>query len=130
MPTISPRAMRHAGCSLLLAAFAGCIPINAKRGTDLSKVDQFTIEKHKTTENELIEKLGAPTSTTMTGDGTKTLLWGGGTTKSHMNLVGVLVPFALMADPHRTQVDTKSLMVQVREGIVVDYSMTSGNQQY
>jgi hypothetical protein len=122
--------MRRTGCLLLLAVCAGCIPINAKRGADLSKVDQFTIEKHKTTEKELIQELGTPTSTTMTGDGTKTLVWGGGTAKSHVNLVSALVPFAWVADPQGIQVDTKSLMVQVRDGIVVDYSMTSGSQQY
>ena len=49
-------------------AVAGCIPVNTHYGSDLSSMDTFTIEKDKTTEQELIDRLGKPQTSNISAD--------------------------------------------------------------
>lgn len=57
----------------LLAVGTGCIPMSRHNGSDLSKLDEFKIEKNKTTEKELVDRFGPAETSTTRGDGDKIL---------------------------------------------------------
>ncbi|MDB5328770.1 MAG: hypothetical protein JWM57_4339, partial [Phycisphaerales bacterium] len=69
-------------------------------------------------------------TTTKQSDGTKTLVWGGGTASSHYNVATLFVPLAALADPHRTTITHQTLMATIRDGVVTDYTLSNGSQAY
>ncbi|MFT3784915.1 MAG: hypothetical protein QM770_01955 [Tepidisphaeraceae bacterium] len=110
---------------------SGCIPINARSGTDLSSLDgRFTIEANKTTEKELLARFGPPTNSTLGADGSKQLLWADNRGSSHVNVAAAIVPFGFLADRQGTKMTSRTLMVTIRNGLVVDYHLSDGAQQF
>jgi hypothetical protein len=113
-----------AGCAI------GCMPVASHQGADLSKVDEFHIEKNKTTEKELVDRFGLPGNTLTRGDGTKTLSWndsrGQGTVNGTKFIPVVGLFTGNLMDQKITQ---RSLTATVRDGVVVDYTTSDGNSR-
>lgn len=115
--------------SMLLLAI-GCFPSSSHVGADLSKADEFTIEKGKTTEQQLIDRFGPPGNTTTRGDGERILTWNDARQNSTINGTKFIPVVGLFTGPAVDQkVTHRSLTVTVRDGIVIDYTSTSGNQK-
>ena len=122
--------MRLSLAILLSLSFTGCIPMSMHRGSDLAKLDEFTIEKNKTTERELIERFGKPQSTMTNADGSRVLTWTEMRGEGQMNLAASLVPFAWTAAKTAEQkTQSRSLMVTVRDGVVADYRIADHQGQ-
>lgn len=118
------------GVLVAACCLAGCMPFSSRSGTDLNKFEQFTVEKNVTTEKELIEHFGEPATTSMQGDGSKLVVWHGGQVKSHVNFAEAIVPLVGFADKDRTAAKTQSLTATIRNGVVVDYSLTNSSQRF
>jgi hypothetical protein len=111
----------------------GIVPLGCTQsinsGTDTQKLESLKIEKNKTTEQELVASLGPPQSSTDRGDGTTILTWSGVSGQSHDATAMIFVPvvggFFAHANVNAT---TRSLSVTVRNGIVVDYTEVTSNQ--
>ena len=74
--------MRYsARCRIILVLNAivlllgGCIPVSSQNGADLSKMQEFHIEKNVTSEKELVDHFGPPGNTVTQGDGARMLSW-------------------------------------------------------
>jgi hypothetical protein len=94
----------------------------------------FKIEKNKTTEQELVDHLGQPASTTINSDGSKVLTWSGGQSQTQgagswgTALISI-VPGGILFAHEDMNVHTSSIMVTVRNGVVVDYTVVDSNQK-
>jgi len=108
----------------------GCSTNSTHQGSDLSKLDDFKIEKNKTTEKELVDHFGAPGNTTMRGDGSKMLSWNDARSDANYNgaafipIVGVFAGSAV-----HQKINHRSLSATVRDGVVIDFTETNGNRQ-
>jgi hypothetical protein len=104
-----------------------------KNGSDIQALQDFKIEKGKTTEQELISRLGEPASTMDRGDGTIVLTWSGaqGTTNGTGPLGSAflsMVPGGILLAHDDMKMQSQSLQVTVKDGIVIDYTILSANQ--
>jgi len=119
-----------ASAALSIIFIAGCFPSQTHSGADLSKLQDFKIEKNKTTEKELVDHFGAPGNTTMRGDGLKMLSWNDARSDANYNgaafipIVGVFTGSAV-----HQKVTHRSLSATVRDGVVIDFTQSDGNQQ-
>ena len=107
----------------------GCMPTSSHSGQDLSNLDEFKIEKGKTTEKELVNRFGPPAGTVTRGDGTKILNWSDTGGQGHINMMGAFLPFV----PTKTvDVDStsKPLSATVRDGVVIDYTISGGHAHH
>jgi hypothetical protein len=102
----------------------GCIPMSTHNGANLAKVDEFKIEKGKTTEREVFEEFGEPGSRVTQGDGSRVLTWTDARSKSNMPLLPI-VPYT-----NQTTTTSRSLSVTIRDGVVIDYMITGGTQKF
>lgn len=114
--------------ALLVLAVAGCVPVNTHVGSDLSSLDSFRIEKNKTTEAELVKRLGPPASTVVSGDGSRILTWGDSRAEASVNLAANL-PFGFLMgmSPLESLGKSRALSAVVRDGIVVDFTLSDSN---
>ena len=109
---------------------AGCFPSQTHSGADLSKLDDFKIEKNKTTEKELVDHFGAPGNTTMRGDGSKMLSWNDARSDANYNGAAFIPIVGAFTGPMVDQkINHRSLSATVRDGVVIDFTETNGNQQ-
>lgn len=109
---------------------AGCFPVSTHRGADLSKAEEFHIEKNKTTEKELVDRFGPPGNTVTRGDGTKMLSWTDSRGQGTVNTTKFLPIVGLFTGNTVDQKTThRSLTATVRDGVVVDYTTTDGSNR-
>lgn len=109
--------------SFCLLHASGCFPVSAHRGSDLSKLDEFKIEKNKTTERELVDRFGLPGHSTQQGDGSRILTWTDASSEGNVSAV----PFT----PRQPMnVKSRSLTVTVRDSVVVDFRVSDSSQQW
>jgi hypothetical protein len=106
--------------ALALSYATGCIPMSIQRGADLSKLDEFKIEKNRTTEKELVDHFGAPGNTMTASDGSKVLTWSDARSQSTINI--------FFPQPSG-KVTRRSLTATVRDNLVVDYQISDGKQE-
>jgi hypothetical protein len=107
----------------------GCVPTSTHGGADLSHLDAFKIEKNKTTEKELIDHFGPPGNTTTRGDGTQMLSWNDDRQSSDINMSKAIPIVGLFTGPAVDQkIAHRSLTATVRDGVVIDYTATDGNE--
>ena len=101
----------------------GCF--SSHYGSDLSKLDDYKIEKNVTTEKDLVDQFGEPNNTTMRSDGSKVLMWGDARGSASFNPATAVPVVGMFAhdEGHGTH---KSLTAIVRDGVVVDYTISGG----
>jgi hypothetical protein len=113
---------------LALAGTGGCIPTKHHQGANLGQLDKVKIVKGETTEKQLTDWFGPPSSTMSKGDGSRTLSWmevkGEGSTNVGLALLSI--PGARTVQAKTT---TRSLTVTVKDGIVTDYMVSDTAQQ-
>ena len=114
-------------CGVVLAGVgfgpgAGCSR-SRHEGAELDRLADAPIVRNRTTERELRDLLGEPDSSTRQGDGNKVLVWRD--VRTRPGQAGV----PTMTASTRTQVDTRTLTVTVRDGVVVDHRYTVGTTE-
>jgi hypothetical protein len=113
-----------------LLVVAGCSTNKTHSGADLSSLDEFKIVKNQTTQKELVEHFGEPGNTTTRGDGTRILTWTDARGDAKVNGTKFIPVVGLFTGPMVDQkITRRSLSATVREGIVVDFTESDGNNQ-
>lgn len=106
----------------------GCMPVSSHYGSDLSKLDETKIEKNATTEKELVDRFGPPQNTTSRGDGTKMLSWNDARGQGSVNMTKAVPVVGLFTGNTVSQrITHRSLTATVRDGLVVDYTVSDSN---
>lgn len=104
------------------------MPVSSHYGSDLSKLDEVKIEKNATTEKELVDRFGPPQNTTSRGDGTKMLSWNDSRGEGNVNMTKAVPVVGLFTGNTVNQKIThRSLTATVRDGVVVDYTVSNSN---
>jgi cytoskeletal protein RodZ len=106
--------------SLVLLCLSLALAACASSGTNFDETKSSSIEKGVTTENELVQTFGPPTSSTVSADGTKTLVWA----YAHSQANGEsFIPFAgsWVGGVHTK---SKALSVTLRHNRVTDYAVS------
>lgn len=111
-------------------AIIGCSTNTTHQGSDLSKLDEFKIEKNVTTEKELVDHFGSPGNVTARGDGSQILVWNDTRSDAKTNGTKFIPVVGLFTGPMVDQkINHRSLSATVRDGVVIDFTETNGNQQ-
>jgi hypothetical protein len=104
----------------------GCT--SSHSGSDLSKLDTFTITKNVTTEQQLVSEFGTPASIVTQSDGTTLETWADGRTSQSDPIGSALIPN--FSGNQGISVKMRSLAATIRDGVVVDYTISNGSQHY
>ena len=113
---------------LVFLSAPGCVPRSYHQGSDLSKLDEFHLEKNRTTEKELIEYFGPSENTFTKGDGDKVLTWTDMRSEGTVNgATAIPIVGHFMGNSVDQKVTRRSLNATVRDGIMVDYTVADGN---
>jgi len=112
----------------------GCIVVDVgctntyQGGTNVQKLESYKIEKNKTTAQDLIAQFGQPASVMTNSDGSQTMTWSGYDAQSHdLGLLeGITMPLGISHEDVNS--NNASLVVTVRNGIIVDYQVMTSNQ--
>lgn len=94
---------------LACAVLGGCMSYDRSVGADVGKFDSLAIEKNKTTEQEIVAALGPPATTATREDGVQMVRWNGAKTEKRLS---------------GSKTTVRSLSAEVKNGVVVDYTMS------
>ncbi len=108
-----------------LSSFIGCASMH--NGSDLSKLDDFKIERNVTTEKQLVDEFGPPMHTTTRGDGTKVLTWNDTHSSYQLNPASMVPGVGFFVHDEGSHATFRTLNATIRDGIVVDYTTSDSS---
>ena len=115
--------------SLLSVLLAGCFVIGGctvQQGTKVEAADVSFVKKGQTTKAELINKLGAPTTSTVDAAGKETLIW---EHYKHTSDAKTFIPFAgLLIGSTEMQGSTFTVLLD-RNNRVADYQISNSRSE-